>query len=158
MTTHSNARFGAIAWIGLFALFLLSAPNALAQKEYTGGALYFKCNIPQLEGLTLEVVDGFEWVTSVESSFGTTERTYGKVTFPTITFRHAADGSTKVWNWYKNPDERPGSIDLVDANGVKVRTYALPMMVPSMYRLVDSEDGVVEEIEVVTFDPKQELK
>jgi len=157
MTTLSFSRFSLSAWLGLFVFSLMLAPPVLAQKEYTGGALHFKFNIPQLERLTLEVVDGLEWVTEGESSLGGTEKMYGKTTMPTITFRHVANGSDQVWHWYRNPDSRPGSIDLVDDAGNKVRTYALPMMIPTMYRLVDTPEGVVEELEVVTLDPKAEL-
>lgn len=157
MTTHSPFRSTTAVLIGILVLSVAYAPNVFAQKEYLGGPLRFKVNIAMMDRLTLEVVDGFEWVTPIEMS-QTSERFIGKTMYPTITLRHTADGSNLIWDWYKNPKPREGSIELVDDNGFSVRSYALPMILPSTYRLVNTPEGVVEEIEVVTGNPTGEIK
>ena len=162
MTTNSGSRFLSSIWIGMFVLTVAFAPQVLAQKELSG-PLQFKVNIVQLHGLNLEIVDGIEWVTTVDLASGTT-RTAAKTTYPTITLHHAADGNNKVWMWYKNAammgqiDNRPGTIDLVDANGNPARSYALPLLVPTRYRLVNTDNGVVEELEVAVLNPTGETK
>ncbi|HUF08144.1 MAG TPA: hypothetical protein VMO47_02405 [Rhodothermales bacterium] len=141
---------------------VVASSTSFAQKE-PAGPLQFRLKIDQLPGLTLEVVDGFEWVTLVETSLAT-DRMTGKTTYPTITLRHVADGSNLVWAWYKNSamlgkaDTRPGTIELVDGNGLVARSYVLPMMLPTRYRLINAPDGVVEELEVVTVNPTGEVK
>ena len=140
----------------------VTVSTAFAQKQVSG-PLQFRLKIDQLPGLTLEVVDGFEWMTSVATSLST-DRMTGKTTYPTITLRHVANGSNLVWTWYKDSammgktDNRPGTIELVDGNGLVARSYTLPMMLPTRYRLINAPDGVVEELEVVTVNPTGEVK
>ncbi|MGA7307122.1 MAG: phage tail protein [Rhodothermales bacterium] len=160
MTTHSRIRSLLSVWIGLFLLTVVFAPTVFAQKP----PLKFQVKFEQLPRVTLEVVDGFEWATATDMAMEGREAGVGRTTYPTLTLQHTADGSNAVWNWYKNSgmmgkiDNRPGTIELVDGGGTVVRSYSLPLMIPSRYRLINGPDGVVEELEVVTVNPTMEIK
>lgn len=150
----------------LLAAFIVTfacASMSFAQKDMPTGPLHFAVQFSQLQGVSVEVVDGFEWTTTLDLS-STTTRMAGRTTYPSITLRHVADGSSTVWDWYKNAamlgkvDSTPGKIDLVDGNGNVVRTYTVPLLMPTRYRLINTPDGVVEELEVTTANPTMDIK
>lgn len=161
MLAPSRIRF-LLPFLAAMLISIVASSSSFAQKEMAG-PLQFKVRIDQLRGINVELVDGFEWSSEVSYDLGSRTSGAGRVTYPTITLRHKADGSRAVWNWYKSVhagglDSTPGAIDLVDGTGIVARTYTLPLMIPSRYRLINTPDGVVEEIEVVVVNPTGELK